>query len=189
MVYPEVTDPDEKQNIQGALEDQSRARSAIDAIQGREFSNGHLFQDVGDNETVGLLFELPEESMCYAFLDSFFSTTGKAYVRKIDQVTKNSAGTVTPENNRLISDGESCATVEYGASVSGGNEWTPKVIGSASGGFFSQALSPGTADGPAIIVQPGENVYYEATNVAGQDIDISIDTDWTEIPLEEIPEL
>lgn len=189
MVYPEVTDPDKKENFQGALEDQSRARSAIDAIQGREFSNGHLFQDVADDETVGILFELPVESECYAFLDSFFSTTGKSYVRKIDQVTKNSSGTITPENNRLISNGGSCATVEHGASVSGGNEWTPKVVGSVSDGFFSEALSPGTADGPAIIVQPGENVYYEATNVSEQSIDISIDVDWTEIPLEEIPEL
>jgi hypothetical protein len=189
MTYPEITDPDEKQNIQGALEDQSRARSAIDAIQGREFSNGHLFEDVPDDETVGILFELPIESECYAFLDSFFATTGEAYVRKVDQVTKDSAGTITPENNRLISNGESCATVEYGASVSGGNEWTPKVIGSLSDGFFSQPLAPGTADGPAIIVQPGENVYYEATNVSEQPIEISIDVDWTEIPLEEIPEL
>jgi len=189
MTHPEVTDSDFKQNVQAAVEDRSRARSAIDAIKGREFSNGKLFTDVADGDTVGVLFQLPESAECYAFLDSFFSITGKAYVRKIDQVTVDSAGTVTEENNRLISDGESCATVEFGASVSGGNEWTPKVIGSSSDGFFSQALSPGTADGPAIVVQPGENVYFEAENASGQEIDVSIDTDWTEIPLEEIPEL
>jgi len=189
MTHPEVTDVDSKENVQAAVEDRSRARSAIDAIKGREFSNGKLFTDVADGDTVGVLFQLPESAECYAFLDSLFSVTGKTYARKIDQVTVDSAGTLTEENNRLISDGESCATVEFGASVSGGNEWTPKVIGSSSDGFFSQALSPGTADGPAIIVQPGENVYLEAENASGQEIDVSIDTDWTEIPLEEIPEL
>jgi len=144
---------------------------------------------VPDNDTVGVLFILPDDAECYAFLDSLFSVTGKSYVKKVDKVSVNSNGTLTEENNRLISDGESCATVEYGASVSGGNEWTEKVVGSSSGGFFSQSLSPGTANGPAIIVQPGENVYFEAENASGQSIDVSIDTDWTEIPLSEVPEL
>jgi len=189
MTYPETTDIDLKENVQSAAEDRSRARSSVDALLGREFSNGHLFTDVLDGETVGVLFSLPSDAGCYAFLDSLFSVTGKTYARKIDQVTVDSSGTLTQENNRLISDGESCATVEYGASVSGGNEWTPKVIGSSSDGFFTQALSPGTADGPAIIVQPGENVYFEAENTSAQQIDVSIDTDWTEVPLEEVPEL
>jgi len=34
-----------------------------------------------------------------------------------------------------------------------------------------------------------ENVYFEAENASGQSIDVSIDTDWTEIPLSEVPEL
>ena len=162
MTYPTITDTDSKENIQAGIEDKSRARSSVDALHGREFSNGRLFKDVADGDTVGVLFILPDNAECYAFLDSFFSVTGKSYVRKIDTVSIDSNGTATEENNRLISNGESCATVEYGASVSGGNEWTQKVIGSSTGGFFSQALSPGTADGPAIIVQPGENVYFEA---------------------------
>jgi len=189
MTFPEVTDTDVKQNVQAAEEDRSRARSSIDAIKGREFSSGRLFEDVSDGVTVGLLFELPESADCYAFLDSFFSVTGKAYVRKVDQVTVDSAGTEIGENNRLISNGESCGTVEFGASVSEGNNWTRKVIGNSNDGFFAQALSPGTSEGPAIIVQPGENVYFEAENNSGANIDVSIDTDWTEIPLEEIPEL
>jgi hypothetical protein len=189
MTYPTIADIDSKENVQAAMEDKSRARSSVDALYGREFSNGKLFKNVADGNTVGILFILPNDAECYAFLDSFFSVTGKSYIKKVDKVSVDSNGTTIEENNRLISDGGSCATVEYGASVSGGNEWTQKVIGSSSGGFFSQALSPGTSDGPAIIVQPGENVYFEAENSSGQTIDISIDTDWTEIPLDEVPEL
>jgi len=190
MTYPKTTDADLKQNVQAAVEDRSRARSSVDALLGREFSNGHLFTDVSDNTSVGVLLEVPADAECYAFVDSFFSVTGKSYVKKVDSVTRNSAGTVTGEQNRLISDGDACATVEYGADVSGGNEWTPKVIGSSSEQLFGTlALAPGSADGPAIILQPGENVYFEAENISGGTIDISIDTDWTEIPLEEVPEL
>ena len=185
MAYPETTDIDLKENVQAALEQQSRARSNDDALRGREYSAGNLFEDVADGASVGVLFEMPDSAECFAFVDSRFSTTGKWYVQKVDSVTKDAAGTSIDSNNRLISDGEPCATAEYGATVSGGNEWSRKVVGSASGQGGNLSLSPASSDGSAIIIQPGENIYFVAENNSNGAADVAIDVDWSEIPISE----
>ena len=189
MTYPETTDIDFKENVQAALEQQSRARSNDDALRGREYSAGNLFEDVADGASVGILFEMPASAERFAFVDSRFSITGKWYVQKVDSVTKDSAGTSIEPNNRLISDGDASATAEYGASVSGGNEWSRKVVGSASGQGGNLSLSPATSNGSAVIIRPGENVYVVAENNSNGDADVSIDVDWTETPISEIEEL
>ena len=189
MTYPETTDIDLKENVQSALEQQSRARSNDDALRGREYSIGNLFKDVTDGASVGILFEMPADASCFAFIDTRFSTTGKWYVQKIDEVTKDAAGTSIDPNNRLIADGEPCATGEFGASVSGGNEWSPKVVGSTAGVGGNLSLSPASSNGSAVIVQPGENVYFTAQNVSNGTADVSIDVDWTETPISEIESL
>jgi len=190
MTYPETTDIDLKENVQSALEQQSGARSNDDALRGREYSAGNLFQGVVDGASVGILFELPEQAECFAFVDSRFSTTGKWYVQRIDSVTKDTAGTSIDPNNRLISNTEdSCATVEYAPTVSGGNEWSRKVVGAASGQGGNISLSPASSNGTGVIVQPGENAYFVAENSSNGEAEVSIDVDWTETPLSEVEEL
>ena len=190
MTYPKTTDADLKQNVQAAVEDRSNARSNVDSLRGREFSSGALFEDVAIDEEVNAIIELPADAECFSFVNGRFTTGGKTRVQKIDSVTKDAAGTVQNINNRLISgDGDSCATVESSVTASGGDEWTPKIIGGSGGVGSNITLSSGEANGAAIIIQPGENVYFTATNVSADVEDITIDIDWTEIPLEEVPEL
>lgn len=109
--------------------------------------------------------------------------------KKIDEVTKDTAGTSIDPNNLLISDGAPSATGEFGASVSGGNEWSPKVVGSTTGSAGNLSLSPASSNSPAIIVQPGENAYFTAQNVSNGTADVSIDVDWIETPISEIESL
>ena len=190
MVHPSITDTDQKENVQAAIEDTSHARSNVDSLNGREYSSGDLFRDVAIDATVGVLFELPESSSNFAFVNTRFTTGGKSLVQKVDSVTKDSAGTVQNVNNRLIgADGDSVATVESGATVSGGDAWTPKIIGGSSSHGSKITLASGDANGAAVIVKPGENVYFEATNISDSPEDITIDVDWTEIPVEEVTEL
>lgn len=190
MSYPETTDTDQKENVQAAIEDTSNARSNVDSLEGRKYSSGDLFRDVAIDATVGVLFELPESSSNFAFVNTRFTTGGKTLVQKVDSVTKDSAGTVQNVNNRLIgADGDSVATVESGATVSGGDSWTPKIIGGSGGIGSNITLAAGSANGAAVIVQPGENIYFEGTNLSDAPEDITIDVDWTEIPVEEVTEL
>jgi len=190
MTYPEINDTNLKENVQAANEDTSNARSNVDALRAREYSSGSLFEDVAVDTEVNALIELPAESECYAFVLGKFSTGGKTRVQKVDSVTKDVAGTVENINNRLISaDGDSCASVESSVTVSGGDEWTPKVIGGSGGVGSNVTLAPGESDGAAIILQPGDNVYFTGKNLSDSTEDITIDIDWTEIPLEEVTEL
>lgn len=191
MSYPETTDANLKENVQAAVEDKSNARSNVDSLEGREYSSGDLFTDVAIDATVGVLFELPSDAGCFAFVNTRFTTGGKTLVRKVDSVTKDTAGTVQNINNRLIgANGDACASVESSPTVSGGDSWTPKIIGGSSAGVGNRiTLSSGDANGAAVIVQPGENVYFEATNLSADQEDITIDVDWTEIPLTEVTEL
>lgn len=191
MTYPETTDINQKENVQAAIEDTSNARSNVDSLNGREYSSGDLFTDVAIDATVGVLFELPSDAECFAFVNTRFTTGGKTLVRKVDSVTKDTAGTVQNINNRLIgANGDACGNVESSPTVSGGDSWTPKIIGGSSDGVGNRiTLASGDANGAAVIVQPGENVYFEATNLSADQEDITIDVDWTEIPLTEVTEL
>ena len=191
MVHPSITDTDQKENVQAAIEDTSNARSNVDSLNGREYSSGDLFTDVAIDATVGVLFELPSDAECFAFVNTRFTTGGKTLVRKVDSVTKDTAGTVQNINNRLIgANGDACANVESSPTVSGGDSWTPKIIGGSSAGVGNKiTLASGDENGAAVIVQPGENIYFEATNISDSPEDITIDVDWTEIPVEEVTEL
>jgi hypothetical protein len=190
MSYPETTDANLKENVQAAIEDTSNARSNVDSLNGREYSSGDLFTDVAIDATVGVLFELPSDAECFAFVNTRFTTGGKTLVRKVDSVTKDTAGTVQNINNRLIgANGDACGNVESSPTVSGGDSWTPKIIGGSGGIGSNITLAAGSANGAAVIVQPGENIYFEATNLSADQEDITIDVDWTEIPLTEVTEL
>lgn len=186
MANPNETDPDLKDNFQAAIEESSTARAVRDAIDGYTFSTGHLFQGITDGTTVGILLENPGGSGVINFVSGTMSADGKTYVRKTDSVTVDSAGTSITPNNRNISDGASKANVEYNPTVSGGNQWSRKVFGASSSVFLGQQLYPGTSSDFGILIQPGENVYYEATNASGSNIDVSINIDYTEIPSSEV---
>ena len=83
MTYPETTDIDLKENVQSALEQQSRARSNDDALRGREYSIGNLFKDVTDGASVGILFEMPADASCFAFVTHDFPQLASGTYKKL----------------------------------------------------------------------------------------------------------
>jgi len=173
-------------SILRALRDNSGVRGNRDAINGNSYSSGYLFESVADASSVNVFLQNPSNSGVVLFSQATYRSTGAIRFHKIDSVTVDSAGTSIDADNRLISDGTSLAEIQYGTTYSGGNPWTEKVTGGPKEGG---GLAPGEGGDFDIILQPGENVVYEATNTSGGSISITIDVDYTELDKQEINEL
>lgn len=169
-----------------ALRDSSGVRGNMDAINGGSYSSGNLFENITDGTSVNVYVENPVDSGVVLFAHATYRSTGAIRYHKIDSVTVDSAGTSVTPDNRLINDGSSSANVEHSVGFSGGNSWTEKVTGAPKEGG---GLAPGKGGDFDIILQEGDNVVYEMTNVSGGEISATIDVDYTELDESQINEL
>lgn len=149
---------------------------------GEQYSTGRLFEDVSDTDSANLLLQNPDDSSVYLIVFSRFTTTGKFYAHKSMNVSVSDYGTtIDAVQRRSDIDNGNEAEVSYDATVdeSDADVFTSKVVGSGSGG--GAAISGSTAPMPEVVVAPGDNVYFYASNETDSSRDITIDVDFTEV--------
>lgn len=150
-------------------------------VSGNQYSTGKFTQNLADAATVSFVLKNPADSETYLFVDPSYSVTGEFITFKALNVTVDTDGTTENIICRRCdggSDGIAIAESNPVVTIPDGNAFTKKPIGSGK----TSKVSGANVATPEVVIPPGSNAYFEAENVSGADLDISIDVDFTEIP-------
>jgi len=151
-------------------------------INGRYFSAGEKYS-VAQSSSATILLRNPEGSGKQYFIDPpAIRAEDKAEINKIynpDSTSGESNISTSIQNKNPSSNYGTDAEVKKGFTFTGGNYFSPKVVGSSAAG-----IRAGGSNGHASnVLEPGDTMIIEAVNQSNTsgDKDISIDIDWYEV--------
>lgn len=181
------------QNIFRELAASNLGNVASALADGRAYSTGQHFEDVGNQNTKQVVVQNTSSDTALFIFDPTVRGGASFVVGKAFDPTEDTAGDA-PDTGITNKSSDGAAATDVTAAVGGDNE-----TGAYSGGdrFSDKQLGGGTnpsrvaagaaGDAGAVnLVAPGDSMLVEARNDSGSDANASIDIDWLEVPTGEL---
>lgn len=148
---------------------------------GQNYSAGEKFEGITENGgTVSILIENTSNTKSFLLDPQLVRAEAKTIVRKyanVDFSGGSSPSTSIVNKNTGHSSSNNDANIVVNPTFSGGNQFSPKLLGSDAG-----AIKAGESAGaPTNIVEPGDNILLQLENASANPEDASIDIDWVQM--------